>query len=1045
MKEIFAKRLIITVVIGVLFIVTAVYGESVQEMRTLFQQGMQYYSQSDFRKAAPKLEQALKITKSIKNKRYEGVLLTNLGLVYAGLGDYPKALSCYEQALKIHREIGNRKGEGANLNNLGIVYRNFGDYPKALSYYEQALKIDREIGDRKGEGADLTNLGIIYHNLGDYPKAISYQEQALKIHREIGNREGEGDNLGNLGIVYWELGDYPKALSYYEQALKIEREIGNRQGEGNNLGNLGIVYHNLGDYPKALSYYEQALKIYREIGDRQGEGGNLISLGIIYGDLGDYPKALSYHEQALKIHREIGDRRGEGDDLGNFGSVYRNLGDYPKTLSYLEQALKIYREIGDRKEEGATLSNLGTIYGDLGDYPKALFYLEQALKIKREIGAPTGIEEANMADVWLKQGEIKKAEAIHLRLGDPIRLGNLNLVKQNYKKAIEYFDKALEKNLQSRDAVLLFANYAGLGQAYEGLRDHPKAGANYEKAVALAEEQREGLGKAEKSRFFAAEVAYFKRIGPYEGMIRANVEMNNPQEAFLHSEHLKARLLSEAIAGRSSGPADRLLPSVWADEEQNYITRIRGLRKQLEALYRNKAMDTYYEREKELKTAKAKQKEFIRRLRAAYPEYASLHYPEPIKADEVTLEQNETLIAFEVMDEATLLFMLRAGELKTRKILISREELQALVLEYRGFFEGITKTDQLLQYKPEAGRKLYALLFGNMLQPVAEGSVLIVVPDEFLGILPFEALVTELPATEKVGDGEYGPFPLGVEYLGDRFLVSYAQSATSLTLLRTLKKEGTSDEKVLVVADPIFSANDSRLAAVARAEVREESLNLMGAIADWKQMGVTGVRAKEQGRASPAAAEDLFPRLEKTSKIAEGMESLFGQKTKVLLGIDAREDKVVKADLSKYHHLIFATHGILDNTVPWIREPALVLTQVGNPDGYDGFLTMSEVMGLKLGAEMVTLTACETGVGKNVSGEGVMGMGRAFQYAGAGNVLVSLWSVAETSTTKLTTAFFKHLKEGNKPLRAIRLARSDIRRQGYEHPFYWASFILFGN
>ena len=152
----------------------------------------------------------------------------------------------------------------------------------------------------------------------------------------------------------------------------------------------------------------------------------------------------------------------------------------------------------------------------------------------------------------------------------------------------------------------------------------------------------------------------------------------------------------------------------------------------------------------------------------------------------------------------------------------------------------------------------------------------------------------------------------------------------------------------------------------------------------------------------------------------------------------------LKISFQDYRYLVFATHGILDNTVPWIREPALVLSQLGNPEGYDGFLTMSEVMGLKLDAEVAALTACETGVGKNVSGEGVMGMGRAFQYAGARNILVSLWSVAETSATELTSAFFKYIKKGKEPKEAIRLARSEIRRKGYEHPFYWASFILFG-
>ena len=122
----------------------------------------------------------------------------------------------------------------------------------------------------------------------------------------------------------------------------------------------------------------------------------------------------------------------------------------------------------------------------------------------------------------------------------------------------------------------------------------------------------------------------------------------------------------------------------------------------------------------------------------------------------------------------------------------------------------------------------------------------------------------------------------------------------------------------------------------------------------------------------------------------------------------------------------------------------MVLTQLENPKDFDGFLTMTEVMKLKLNADVVALTACETGLGKNVSGEGIMGMGRAFQYAGASNVLMSLWSVAETSATKLTIAFFKYLKDGKEPIEALRFARNDIRRQGYEHPFYWASFALFG-
>ena len=155
-------------------------------------------------------------------------------------------------------------------------------------------------------------------------------------------------------------------------------------------------------------------------------------------------------------------------------------------------------------------------------------------------------------------------------------------------------------------------------------------------------------------------------------------------------------------------------------------------------------------------------------------------------------------------------------------------------------------------------------------------------------------------------------------------------------------------------------------------------------------------------------------------------------------------NQIRPVDISKYRHLIFATHGILDTDLPYIREPALVLAQVGNGPGADGFLTMSEVMELKLDAEVAALTACRTGLGREVSGEGVMGLGRAFQYSGARNVLVSLWSVAEQSTTLLTETFFRGLKEGRTPREAVRRARAAVRAAGYEHPFFWAPFILIG-
>jgi len=141
---------------------------------------------------------------------------------------------------------------------------------------------------------------------------------------------------------------------------------------------------------------------------------------------------------------------------------------------------------------------------------------------------------------------------------------------------------------------------------------------------------------------------------------------------------------------------------------------------------------------------------------------------------------------------------------------------------------------------------------------------------------------------------------------------------------------------------------------------------------------------------------------------------------------------------------LFATHGYFGKDLPGIQEPVLVLSLLDQPKGQDGFLRLSEVMGLKINCDIAGLTACQTGLGRHISGEGTMGMGRAFQYAGAKSVLMSLWSVSETASVNLVESFLKNLKEGKSKLEALRLARDEIRKSGYDHPFYWAPFILVG-
>jgi CHAT domain-containing protein len=187
-----------------------------------------------------------------------------------------------------------------------------------------------------------------------------------------------------------------------------------------------------------------------------------------------------------------------------------------------------------------------------------------------------------------------------------------------------------------------------------------------------------------------------------------------------------------------------------------------------------------------------------------------------------------------------------------------------------------------------------------------------------------------------------------------------------------------------------------------------------------------------------------FPRLDETRLLAKRLNMIFDGKVDILQGPDATYSNLIKKPLMDYRFMVYGMHGVLDYQPNGILEPALLLTQTGNPEGQDGFLTMSEIMNLKFDADCCALTACQTGAGKHLKGEGVMCLGRAFQFAGTRSVLMSLWVVAEESSILLTERFFYHVKSGKSHLEALRMARMDVRQEGYEHPFYWAAFILIG-
>ncbi len=326
-----------------------------------------------------------------------------------------------------------------------------------------------------------------------------------------------------------------------------------------------------------------------------------------------------------------------------------------------------------------------------------------------------------------------------------------------------------------------------------------------------------------------------------------------------------------------------------------------------------------------------------------------------------------------------------------------------------------------------SGKELADLLLGDVLPDLPANVPVIIVPDDSLADLPFEMLV--LNQGGKIVDKDNVPCAVDAHFFGDRNPVSYYQSVTALTLTRTFGTNQIEGNRLLVVADPVTDPYDARItpdaaskfATVKEISRKDSTISLLN--------GETGL---------------TLARLTQTKDLADHLKQI-NSSCEMLLGFDASKQKFladVGPRLAEFKHIVFATHGSYGNAERGIAEPVLCLTLI--PEGTDGLLRMSEVMGLKLNADLVALTACQSGLGKKVPGEGIMGMGRAFQYAGARSVLMSLWSVQATASTKLVETFYAKLMQGEDKLQALTSARNEIRKAGYDHPFFWAGLILAG-
>lgn len=1016
------------------------------EAERLWELGEKAYGAGRYPEARSYYEQSL--ARCAGNQECVASNLNGIGAVYEALDDDKKAFTYYEGALAAARKINNRDLIATNLFNTGAVYyRTFHQYDKALSLFEESLKIFRELRDQKSAAIVLFNMGKAFNSLGRYDRALSSLQESLRLNREMTNEQGVAGNLNLIGNVYAGLGQYDKPLAYYQEALRINRQINNQPETATSLRNIGDAYCDLIEYDRALPYYQEALAIQKRLNLRFDMAITQTNLGAYYKQLNQYDKALAYYGESLKTARALDNAAEIATNLNNIGNVYASLGQSDTALFYYRQSLSLDQQLKRPHRVAVTQNNIGMEYFRLGRYEQALDHLHEALRIERRLNNPHRIAQRlnNIGAVYLRQKRYRQAEEVFLeRMAVGKRIARTRLIHAGltevYLETKRYDDAlALLRALpptwrDSRNRRMEY--YTQYGLALKGKGDLKGSAQELLKAVSIVEEIRRAV--SERSGFFIGG-GYISRVTPYSELMDALSERalrgDRPDDrfrpygrdlasaAFHYAEMTRARVLLELMADSVRKYNDPQIPADIKNRESGILKELSAIEDNWEGAFaKGEAAVNRLAAKKE--KLKKDLDALVSSLRKNYPLYAAINYPTPIPAEDLPLKENEVLIEFGISKDALVVFVVRTGGVSRiyRKD-ISKEDLTAKV---RKFIEPLSSGGRL-EFPTRLAKELYDTLLSDALSPVKDTDRVIIVPDGILGLLPFEALVV------KAGRETL--------FAGDRWVITYSQSATALALTRLLKPSAPG-RTLFAIGNPIYDKADPRYIAYQRGQPLPAAKGLK----QYAYRGVT-VLPKPGAAGNALAWQDVFYEpLPETEDEIRAIAGLFGVKPQppdILLGVSATETNFRKAPLQDYRYLHFATHADLPGKVQGIKEPFILLGQVENKGNDDGFLTLSEVLGLKLQAEMVVLSACSTGKGRMMEGEGVANFARAFQHAGARSVVVSLWEVASDAAVDYMTSFYGHIRSGKSRAEALRLARQEIKAK-YPNPFYWSVFVLYG-
>lgn len=923
-----------------------------------------------------------------------------------------EAVVKYEAARQSWHKAADAGGEARALLGKGKAYFYMTRLADSVESYEAALGLFESLPTPSRLDVAVAHqvIGISQLSMADHQTALSHFQSALQIFRDESDQKFEGAALYQIGRVYYLEGDLNQTLSYYNQALSVRHALNDRPGEAYTLLGLGRVYANrFGDDDQALALYNQALNLLDELQENRLEAQLLGDVGRLYFSQGDYDKALDSYNKGLALVAD-GDRLVRAELLTYVGMVYTTQGRQQEAIDrFYKVALTLQQEGGDRVGEGNTLKNMGVAYSSVGNYGKALESFRQALKIWDYVVYPTA-EADTRYEVARVQSLIGSTASLRdageqLDLALPI-LETLRTKISNRTLRTSFFS-SIQKYYELHIDVLM--------RLYAQTKDK-----QYEARA---------LGFSERARVRAL----LDTLIEADAKIREGVDA---PELLRQEEALQRRLSTLA---QSAMLASRHTQTQAETQAQNI----------------NSLLKQYGELEA--------------RIREKSPRYASLVYPEP-----VTLKDIQTSI----LDDDQMLLEYALGEERSYLWAVTRTSVDSYVLPKRAEIEAaadrvrtlLTTRNQMVkgetnlrsmervkradaEYYP-AATALSQTLLGKV-EALPKAARLLIVGDGELQYLPFAALPLRAKATD-AAVGRAGA-RARVAKSPPLLLSHEVETQPSVSLLAELRRHAPGAERrapqklIAVVADPVFNEDDERFDDTGVASVQrgvEEVARhptLPGRNANDLSVNKSRTALNE---ASLIDARGRIARLPFTRREADAILALVpsGAGTK-FVDFGAKIELVTNGELSQYRIIHLATHGLLNKGHPELSGILLSLFDEQRRPR-EGFLQMHELYKLRLPVEMVVLSACETGVGKMVKGEGLAAMSRGFMYAGAKQVMASLWEVNDSSTAELMTHFYRNLLAGERqrPAAALRAAQITMWQKDSESsPYFWAAFIIQGD